>query len=271
MTPLVLEQRESSALRIDMRGFTPDRLAGITLKQIQSLPVYLGNEKVDAGELFSISGTDTQQIRILAETDKLDFIGTAMSSGTITLEGNAGIHIGQEMRGGELRVTGNAGVYAGVSLAGGKLLIEGDSGDFLGAALPGEKQGMTGGVIVLRGNSGDRIGDRQRRGTIIVEGNAGDYCGSRLIAGTIAILGKAGKLTGFNMKRGTLLLSEEAKSIPITFNDNGCQQLPFVTLLIRELGTWSDAFARLNHRDTRVQRYLGDRAGGGLGELIVLE
>ena len=270
MNPLVLEQRESSALRIDMRTYTADRLAGMAPKEIQSLPLFLGNEKIETGEFFSVSGTDTQQIRILAKTDKLDFVGANMSSGTITLEGNAGIHIGQEMRGGELHVTGNAGIYAGAGLAGGKLLIEGNSGDFLGAALPGEKQGMTGGVIVLKGNSGDRIGDRQRRGTIIIEGNAGDYCGSRLIAGTIAILGKAGKLVGFNMKRGTLLLSQEAESLPITFNDNGFQQLPFVTLLIRELEIWSDAFAQLNHNGTRIRRYLGDRACDGLGELILI-
>ena len=270
MNPLVLEQRESSKLRIDMRGYTPDRLAGMAQKEIQSLPLFLGNEKIEAGEFFSVSGTDTQQIRILAKTDKLDFVGANMTSGAITLEGSAGIHIGQEMRGGELHVTGNAGIYAGAGLAGGKLLIDGNSGDFLGAALPGEKQGMTGGVIVLKGNSGDRIGDRQRRGTIIVEGNAGDYCGSRLIAGTIAILGKAGKLAGFNMKRGTLLLSQEAESIPVTFNDNGSHQLPFVTLLIRELETWSDAFAQLNHSGTRVRRYLGDRACGGLGELLLI-
>jgi len=270
MNPLVLEQRESTALRIDMRVYTPDRLAGMTPKEIQSLPLFLGNEKIETGELFSISGTNTQKIRILAETDKLDFIGAAMTSGTITLEGNAGIHVGEEMRGGELHVTGNASVYAGAALAGGELLIEGNSGDFLGAALPGEKQGMTGGAIVLKGNSGDRIGDRQRRGTIIIEGDAGDYCGSRMLAGTIAILGKAGKLTGFSMKRGTLLLSQEAESIPVTFNDNGSHQLPFVTLLIRELETWSEAFEKLNYSSTRVHRYLGDRACGGLGELILI-
>lgn len=269
MTALKLTLRNSTPLRIDMRPFTPDALNGKSLREIQSIPVYLGRQPFEAGEIFSISGDDAQHIRINPESARLDYVGSAMSGGEIIVEGHAGMRAGEQLRGGKLHITGNAGLYSGAGMTGGLLLIDGHSGDFLGAAQPGEKQGMAGGTIIVRGNCGDRTGDRLRRGVIIVHGDTGDYCGSRMTAGSIAIAGRCGNLAGFNMKRGTLLLTAEPGSIPVTFSDNGQQTLPFMTLFLRELNALSNAFKHVKTGQA-IHRYLGDRACTGLGEIFIL-
>jgi formylmethanofuran dehydrogenase subunit C len=270
MNPLTITLRQATPFRIDMRAFTPDRLQGMALREIQSIPVHLGRQPFEAGEIFRIEGQDAQQLRFVPESGKLDFIGAGMTSGTVFVDGNAGARTAERMQGGSLQVTGNAGVYSGAGMTDGQLLVEGDCGDFLGAAQPGEKVGMNGGKIVVRGSAGDRVGDRLRRGVISIQGNAGDYCGSRMTAGTIAVAGDCGEHTGLGMRRGTLLCRREPASVPATFGDNGKQPLPFLTLLLRELQSLSDAFAEVSH-NAAIQRYLGDRACSGLGEILVLQ
>jgi len=269
MKPLTITLQNATPYRIDMRAFIPDRLEGMSLREIQSIPVHVGNRQVEAGEVFRIDGDDVQHIRIHPESASLDLIGAGMSRGEVVVEGDAGARTGEQLQGGSLRITGGSGIYSGAGMKAGRLLIEGDSGDFLGAALPGEKQGMTGGGIVVRGNSGDRVGDRLRRGIITVHGKVGSYCGSRMTAGTVAVAGQCGEQAGFNMRRGTLLLTGEPASIPATFSDNGQQTLSFMTLLLRELHAVSDAFGGIPGSHP-VHRYLGDRACSGLGEILVL-
>ena len=269
MKALTLTLLNNTALRIDMRAFTPDRLRDLSLRDIQALPLRLGRESFEAGEIFRIEGDDTQQIRINPESAKLDYIGAGMSCGEIIVDGNAGMRCAQSMQGGKLQVSGNCGEFGGAGMSGGALLIDGDCADFIGAALPGEKQGMNGGYIVVGGNAGDRVGDRLRRGIICIKGNAGAYCGSRMTAGTIAVAGQCGEQLGLSMRRGTLLCGEVPVSIPPSFADNGQQALPFMTFLLRELNTLSDAFAK-REINGPVHRYLGDRACSGLGEIVIL-
>lgn len=269
MTPLTLTLRSTTPYRIDMRAFVPQRLHGMALHEIQNLPVHVGRQSCIAGEVFRIEGEDVQHIRIVPESGKLDFIGAGMSCGEMIVDGDAGARAGELMQGGTLRITGSSGPYSGAGLKAGRLVIDGDGGDFLGAALPGEKQGMSGGDIVVRGNAGDRVGDRLRRGIISVHGDAGAYCGSRMTAGTVAVAGQCGTQAGLGMRRGTLLLRQAPASVPATFSDNGRQSLSFMTLLLRELqalsGTFEDVGLALP-----VQRFLGDRACMGLGEILVL-
>jgi formylmethanofuran dehydrogenase subunit C len=90
-----------------------------------------------------------------------------------------------------------------------------------------------------------------------------------MTAGTVAVAGHCGEKAGFNMRRGTLLLAGEPASVPATFSDNGRQSLAFMTLLLRELSTVSDAFDGVQGAHP-AHRYLGDRACSGLGEILVL-
>jgi formylmethanofuran dehydrogenase subunit C len=147
--------------------------------------------------------------------------------------------------------------------------VGGDAGEFAGGAIPGDHAGMRGGTLLICGNAGARAGDRMRRGTLLIEGNAGDYLASRMIAGTVAVLGSVGRLPGYAMRRGTILLLTPSE-IPATFNDCGIHPLGFLTLLIRSWKQLPSRFSSLPD-SVRVQRYMGDLANDGRGEILLLQ
>ncbi len=106
-----------------------------------------------------------------------------------------------------------------------------------------------------------------RRGLILIEGNAGDYCASRMIAGTIGVLGNVGAYAGFNMRRGTLLLKQQPV-LHATLQDCGIHTLPFLSLLTKSFANLDTTFKHL--KLNRVQRFVGDAANKGNGEILVL-
>ena len=148
----------------------------------------------------------------------------------------------------------------GYKMSRGNITIQGDAGDFLGASL--QK-----GTIICQGNAGDRVGDQMRRGLILIDGNVGDYAASRMIAGTIGVYGKVGNYIGFNMKRGTLLLLNKPK-LHATMQDCGTHTLPFLALLFASFKPLASAFNKVQSQ--RVQRFGGDLACDGNGEILVL-
>lgn len=149
--------------------------------------------------------------------------------------------------------------YIGHQMTQGKITVESDCGDFLGAQ-------MRGGIIVCKGNANDRVGDQMRRGLILIDGNAGDYCGSRLIAGTIGVFGNVGNYVGFSMKRGTILLTKAPK-LHATIQDCGTHTLPFLALFFASFKGLSTRFNTV--KNMHVQRYAGDLACNGNGEILV--
>jgi formylmethanofuran dehydrogenase subunit C len=269
MSILTLKLRDRLPHRIDMSAFTPMQLAGKQPKEIARIPLYQGNQKVEAGELFDIDGKTADQIVIQSESDKLDRIGAEMDGGTIRVEGNTGAYLGCAMLDGTIQVSGDTGLAAGCAMRGGQLLLNGNAGDFLGGAIIGERQGMRGGNIVVRGNAGQRAGDLMRRGTIMIEGDCGDYCASRMVAGTMVVLGQCGAQAGMAMRRGTLILTGEPKSLPATFNDNGSHTLSFLTLLFQSFKDFP-AISSLSDKGNHVHRWLGDLSYDGKGEILVI-
>ena len=151
--------------------------------------------------------------------------------------------------------------YIGYKMSRGSITVEGDAGDFLGASL---QQG----TIICQGNAGDRVGDQMRRGLILIDGNTGDYAASRMIAGTIGIYGKVGKYIGFNMQRGTILLMKKPK-LHATMQDCGTHTLLFLALLFASFKPLDSLFNKVQSR--RVQRFGGDLACGGNGEILILQ
>lgn len=269
MSAFTLELKNPPRQRIDVRSLTPQQLAEKTNKEIAALPLYHGNQKIQVGDLFKVSGRDKNNFHILSDSPKLDYIGAEITQGNITVEGNTGAYAGTEMKAGKLTITGDAGDYTGAGLVNGNITIQGNAGNFLGAALVGERQGMRGGSIIVKGNAGDRVADRLRRGTIIIRGKCGDYCASRMIAGNVAVLGKAGNNAGYNMKRGSLLFKRKPASIPSTFNENGQIDLPFMLLFFQHLQQMDKDLPRLSKK-INIRRYLGDAACGGMGEILII-
>ena len=193
MSALTFTLKHRPDQRVDMSPLVCHQLKELALADIAALTLQSGKRKLRVDELFTIDGSDTQNIVIKNSVDKLDFIGKELEGGSITVEGDAGAYLGFGMKAGKIKVSGNAGLYAACEMKKGYLEIGGNAGDFLGAALPGNKMGMKGGTILVKGNVGERAGDHMRRGNILIEGNAGDYCGSRMTAGTIAVMGQTGR------------------------------------------------------------------------------
>jgi len=268
MSALTLTLKTRPDQRVDMSPLVCQKLENLDPAQIGAIKLHCGKKKLRVDELFTISGFDTKHILIKNSFAKLDYIGKDLEDGIIHVEGDAGAYCGMGMKSGVIKVFGNTGLYAGCEMKKGQLEIDGNAGDFLGGALAGNKMGMKGGLILVKGNAGDRVGDHLRRGTILIEGNVGDYCGSRMIAGTIAVMGHTGKFLGHSMRRGTLLLWNTPK-LSASFNDCGSHTLAFLPMLFNSFKGLNSRFAENEIAFNRVQRYAGDMAEIGRGEVLI--
>jgi formylmethanofuran dehydrogenase subunit C len=266
MSALTFSLKQRVKQRIDMSPLVCQALKDMDPTDIGAITLQCGKSRIRADELFTISGSDTQHIVIRNSYRKLDCIGKELDGGEITVEGSAGAYLGLGMKSGNIEVTHNANIFAACEMQNGFIQINGDAGDFLGGALPGSKQGMKGGTVLVKGNVGERAGDHMRRGTLLIEGNAGDYCASRMTAGTIAVMGQVGKYPGYAMRRGTLLLWNQP-ALSATFNDCGSHILAFLPVLLASFKKFDSKFA--SEKFNRVQRYCGDMAEMGRGEILV--
>lgn len=260
--------KAAPALRVDLRGVTPEALAGLSAAEVERVDVGYGNALLPLAEFFSIEPWDDNDALFFeGDLSRFDRVGWQLAGGRIRVEGNVGHYAGGCMRAGDLFVAGGAGLLAACEMAGGTLTVEGDVDDFAASTLPGSMDGMRGGTFIVKGHAGDRFGDRMRRGSAIVHGNAGDFLASRLVAGTIAVGGRAGVHVGWGMRRGSVVLAGEAiPELSETFVPALASADVFWQLLARDLARHGGPFASLAGR--RIDRHLGDLSVDGRGEII---
>jgi len=263
--------KDSTQQRIDMRWLSKLCKAQNEDESIDNLSILVGKEKVSIRDLFKITGKiPNEKIVLENPTTKMDYVGHELTKGLrLTVTGNIGHFAGTVLSGGTLKVEGDVCDFAGCGMKKGLIDISGNGGDYIGGAPVGEKKGMSGGTILIHGNAANFTGDLMRRGLIMVVGNIGNYCGSRMIAGTITNLGGIGKQAGVGMRRGTLLLPHKPKDVITGFHDCGRHSLGYLTLLMHELRRHHSAFRSLHPMRRRVQRYIGDAAVDGQGEMLV--
>jgi formylmethanofuran dehydrogenase subunit C len=175
--------------------------------------------------------------------------------------------IGTGMTGGEIAVEGNVGRDVGLQMAGGRIDIRGNAGDNAGGAQPGAARGMTGGELVIRGAAGDDVGARMRRGLVVVTGEAGRGAARGLIAGTVVLCGGAGRGAGRFVKRGSLV-ALRALERPATFRYACTYRPPHVLLLFRYLRARYGLEIADHYVTGRYERYAGDMAELGKGEIL---
>ncbi|HTT08884.1 MAG TPA: formylmethanofuran dehydrogenase subunit C [Gammaproteobacteria bacterium] len=270
MKPLKFTLKEAPRQRVGLSALIPDRLHGMRRTAIARIKLQCGNHKVTVGDLFSISGNDAQHLQLHGDLGKFDDIGMDMGSGSVTVRGRVGQRLGAAMRGGQIVVQGDAGDWLGANMHDGLIEVHGNTGNQVGGARPGEVHGMDGGTILVTGNAGMRVGDRMRRGMIILKGSAGDYCGARMLAGTILACGTSGDFVGSGMKRGTVILARRPERITATFNNCGVLKMQFLRLLFQHLTRTYPHLSELRGRGPLCERYCGDLATGGKGELMIL-
>lgn len=267
MSALTFTLKTQPQQRVDLSSLTPDNLAGKSATEIAAIELPAGNRRLRVDSLFDVGGDDASDITIHHSSPKLDYIGSHMRSGRITVHGDVGSYLGLQMRSSEIVVHGNADAFAASGMVSGFMHIHGNAGDFLAAAIVGDRKGMKGGTVIVSGNAGDRAGDQMRRGLLLIEGNAGAYCASRMLAGTIGVAGEVGEYLGYGMRRGTLLLTQQP-ALHATIQDCGTHTLPFLSLMFKSFAQLPSRFAQINQN--RVQRYAGDVANDGKGEILVL-
>lgn len=268
MNALTFTLKKTLHHSINCAALTPNNLANKSLAEIASTPLQYGKTTLRTDDIFDINGSDMQNIQFKNSTDKLNYLGANMASGSMVIEGDVGAYLGYALKQGEIHCQGNTEAFAACNMSGGLLKIDGNTGDFLGGASSGLRKGMRGGTVIIKGNAADRVGDQMRRGLILIEGSVGDYCGSRMIAGTIGVLGNVGKYAGFNMQRGTLLLAK-APSLHATIQDCGMHTLPFLSLMFKSFTQYDTKFNSL--KSQRVQRFVGDTACNGNGEILLVQ
>jgi formylmethanofuran dehydrogenase subunit C len=267
---LTLSLREQPTVPLEAEGLSPDRLAGLRRAEVEALPVWHGNRRAQLADFFTVSGDDCdEEVRVEGDLRSVKFIGAGMTTGRLTVTGDAGMHTGAEMRGGELVVDGDVGDFAGTGMRGGRLVVRGSAGHQLGGALPGERAGMRGGEILVQGDAGDQVGDGLRRGLIAVAGRVGDAAGLRMLAGTIVALGPLGAVPGAGMRRGTIVAMSDVTMLP-TFAFACSYRPPFLSLYLRHLRGLGLPLAD-EQVEGRYARWSGDGLELRRGEILIFE
>ena len=129
---------------------------------------------------------------------------------------------------------------------------------------------MRDGVILVGGGVGDGAGRKMHRGLIAVAGARGRGLRAELDRRHSARVGEVGLHAGMGMKRGTIgfFAARPPRLLP-SFVATGRYRFPFLQIYLRQLAAWGfPAPARVTHN--APERYNGDRAEGGQGEILVL-
>ena len=230
----------------------PARLRGLNASAVAGLPVRCGGDVVAVGDLFDVTGagTEEEQLVLVGDLCRFDWMGARMASG-------------------EIVVHGNVGSWAGAQMSGGVLRIFGDAGARLGAAYPGARAGMTGGEIIVAGDAGEEAGAGMRRGLVAVGGRTGSGAGLRMLAGTVIALGGIGVEAGVGNKRGSLVSGRPLEPLPVYAFATRFHP-PALTLQlrrVRELGlTVDDALL-----GGAWSRWSGDRTELSRGEILIFD
>jgi formylmethanofuran dehydrogenase subunit C len=251
MQTVTIKPKKDITISVEAENISPDKFAGKSEKDIQSLEVYLGNHKTTLGELFSIkvegrgAAVDTK-IVMEGNFSRVKRIGEGMTAGLIMIKGNVDMHLGAKMSGGKITLSGNADSWAGREMKGGELIIEGSAGYYLGAGYRGETCGMRGGKITVMGSALDFLGEHMCGGEIIVKGNAGILAGISNNGGKIVIEGNTSR-PGSEMAKGTIIINGAVAEMMPVFKLEGTEAVDGVT----------------------YKKYTGDVIVGGKGVLYV--
>ena len=135
MSPLTFSLKITPTFKLNCGKLTPNNLTGLSLDQIAKTKLGTSRNSPQASDYFDISGDNTSHIVFKNTNSQLDFIGQAISSGQITVCGDAGDRLGDKMRRGLILVEGDVGDYAGSRMIAGTLVILGKTSAYTGFAM----------------------------------------------------------------------------------------------------------------------------------------
>jgi formylmethanofuran dehydrogenase subunit C len=266
---LILTLREPPPAPVDAEAIVPERLAELRRVELDRLELGCGNRSMALGELFAISGTPGDDVRIEGDLSRFAGLGAGMTGGRLTVAGVAGPHVGAGMHDGDLVVEGDAGDWAGAEMRGGRLVVQGSVGRHLGGAYAGSRAGMHGGEILVHGDAGEQAGAGLRRGLLAVAGRVGAAAGLNALAGTIVAFGPVGAHAGAGMRRASIVAMAGAGLLP-TYTPACAYRPPFLRLCLRRLRALGMPVDE-DQIDGRYTRWSGDGVDLNRGEILILE
>ncbi len=243
-----LTLRRDTGDRIDGSAITPDALATLASPDIGKLSCWIHGQRVSLGDVFQIAGERSDDVRIEGDLSRVDGLGTGMSRGTLSIDGDVGDN-------------------TGVAMSGGLLRIKGSAGDRLGGPVPGASRGMTGGEIIVTGNVGTDAARRVRRGLVVIGGDAGQGAAHAMIAGTILVAGRIAPGAGLWSKRGSVIALGGVE-IPVTYRYACTYHPPYLPVLLRYLQRERGFATHARFATGPYRRWTGDVADVGKGEIL---
>lgn len=253
---------------IEADTITPSHFAGKSMSEIGKLPILQGNQFLELGEFFKISGEvgdspDTTEITISGDLTKVKMIGKGMNGGKITIDGDVGMYLGAEMIAGRIHVKGSVGPWAAAEMQGGNIQIEGDAGDRLCSGYRGSIEGMSGGRVYVSGNVGREMASHMRKGFIAVKGNVGELAASKMKGGTIIVCGNLAERVGVGATKGMLFALGKLDSLMPTYIFSGTSEREFTNYYLRYLKSRRPDYLQEEiSTSEKWTKYMGDFAEG---------
>ena len=141
--PLTLTLKTQSSVPIEVDAVRLENAREQSTSEVLATQVLHGNVREPLGSFFDAKGSAGDDNTLVWEGDcrGVKRIAAKLNSGTIRVEGNAGMHLGAEMSGGEVFVSGNATDWVGAEMRGGRIHIRGNAGHQLGAVYRGGHRG----------------------------------------------------------------------------------------------------------------------------------
>lgn len=208
---LILELKRQPSAPTEAEAISPDVLAAKSLEEIGRLKAWEGNRQIELSEIFAVKGEGGGPptefcVVVSGDVGKIRRVGYQMKSGSLKIEGHAGMYVGEEMCGGSISVKGNAGSWLGSKMRGGVIEVYGDAEDHVGSAYRGSRDGMKGGQIIVHGNAGVEAGCWMSNGIIRIERNAGMFPGIHMCGGDVLIEGDCDGRAGAGMTGGRVII-----------------------------------------------------------------
>jgi len=268
MSGVVLTIREALPQRLDASALQPDRLAGLSLREIERRSlVFEDGTAIVAGDVGAVSGSISNRLRVIGDASRLDRLGAGMKQGHLEIEGPVGRRLGEQMAGGHIVIHGDAGDFVGRSMRGGSIVVHGSVGNGTGSGAPGAKKGMSGGEIIVLGNAGSETGACLRRGIIAVAGHVGPHALRSALAGTLIVFGNTAEPAGRWSKRASLITMSDL-AIPAGYAYACTFQPGFVRVLLAHLRRTYSFPVSPEHMEHAFERYIGDFSELGRGEIL---
>ncbi|MCC3144104.1 formylmethanofuran dehydrogenase subunit C [Halanaerobium sp. Z-7514] len=255
---------------VEAQNIKPSLLKDLNISEIGEIELLSGKESYLLKDFFEIEGSPSEEIIINGDLSNFKYLGAAMETGSITVNGNLGMHAASEMKAGYLEVNGNVGDWLGAEMTGGFIKINGHAGNYVGAAFRGDTLGMNRGVIYIKGNAGNFVANKMRRGEIIIEGDCGELLAAQMIAGSVYVFGSCKNRVGAGMKRGTIITLNEVEMLP-TFNYNISYFPDFLNIAYNHLKKDYGIEVPPQAYKRRYKRYTGDNTELGKGEILIWE